>query len=269
MFKKWGILVVLVAAVLAGCSKYQKLLKSSDMELKYAAALAYYEDEKYERALPLFEELVPLFRGTEKAEKVRYCYCYCNYQLGMLYAAAYHFKKFSVTFPNSEHAQETLFMSAYSNYQLSPIPTLDETETKDAINSLQLFINTYPQHELVDSSNVLMDKLRSKLEVKSYLNAKQYYKIYKFKAAIIAINNTLLDFPETEYREELTFLTLKSHYLLAENSIKEKKYQRINETIDAYYIFADTYKDSKYLKEAQTIFTKVSKLRDDYKIKNS
>lgn len=239
------------------------------MEQKYVAAMAYYEDEKYERAMALFEELIPLFRGTDRSEEVYYSYCYCNYQLGMLYSAAYHFKKFSVTYPLSKHAQETLFMFAYSNYELSPIPTLDETETKDGINALQLFINTYPGHELVDSSNVLMDKLRGKLEVKSYLNAKQYHKIFKFKAAIIAINNTLLDFPETEYREELTFLVLKSHFLLAENSVKKKKQQRINETIDAYYIFADAYKESKYLKEAQNIFTKVTKLRDDYKTKHS
>ena len=269
MLKKWGFLVVLIAVISASCSKYQKLLKSSDMELKYLAAMAYYEDEKYERAMALFEELIPLFRGTDRSEEVYYSYCYYNYQLGMLYSAAYHFKKFSVTYPLSKHAQETLFMFAYSNYALSPIPTLDETETKDGINALQLFINTYPGNELVDSSNVLMDKLRGKLEVKSYLNAKQYHKIFKFKAAIIAINNTLLDFPETEYKEELTFLVLKSYFLLAENSVKKKKQQRINETIDAYYIFADTYKESKYLKEAQNIFTKVTKLRDDYKTKHS
>ena len=269
MLKKWGFLVVLIAVISASCSKYQKLLKSSDMELKYLAAMAYYEDEKYERAMALFEELIPLFRGTDRSEEVYYSYCYCNYQLGMLYSAAYHFKKFSVTYPLSKHAQETLFMFAYSNYALSPIPTLDETETKDGINALQLFINTYPGNELVDSSNVLMDKLRGKLEVKSYLNAKQYHKIFKFKAAIIAINNTLLDFPETEYKEELTFLVLKSYFLLAENSVKKKKQQRINETIDAYYIFADAYKESKYLKEAQNIFTKVTKLRDDYKTKHS
>lgn len=269
MLKKWSFFIVLIAIVFASCSKYQKLLKSSDMDLKYVAAMAYYEDEKYERAMLLFEELIPLFRGTDRAQKVYYSYCYCNYQLGLLYAASYHFKKFTTTYPNSEHAQETLFMYAYSNYQLSPIPTLDKTETNDGINALQLFINTYPQHELVDSSNILMDKLRSKLETKSYLSSKQYYKIFKFKSAIISINNTLIDFPETVYREELTFLILKSSFLLAENSIKEKKLQRINETIDAYYIFADTYKESKYLKEAQTIFTKVGKLRDDYKIKNS
>ena len=239
------------------------------MDLKYEAAIKYYDDEKYDRAMALFEELIPLFRGTERAEKVYYCYSYCNYQLDLLYAASYHFKKFSITYPTSKHAQETLFMYAYSNYLLSPIPTLDATDTKAGINALQLFINTYPEHELVDSSNVLMDKLRGKLEVKSYLNSKQYFKIFKFKAAIISINNTLLDFPETEYREELTFLILKSNFLLAENSVKEKKLQRINDTIDAYYTFVDSYKESKYLKEAQTIFTKVSEMRNDIKIKNS
>ena len=269
MLKKSGFIIALIALLGIGCSKYQKLLKSSDMDLKYEAAIKYYEDEKYQKAMPLFEELIPLFRGTERAEKVYHYYCYCNYNLNLLYSSSYHFKKFSVTYPQSEHAKKSLFMYAYSNYLLSPIPTLDATDTKNGINALQLFINTHPEHELVDSSNVLMDKLRSKLEEKAYLNSKQYYKIFKFKAAIISINNTLLDFPETEYREELTFLILKSNFLLAENSISKKKLQRINETIDAYYIFADTYKESKYLKEAQSIFTKTSEMRNDFKIKNS
>ncbi len=239
------------------------------MDLKYEAAIKYYEEEKYDRAMPLLEELIPMFRGTERAEKVYYCYCYCNYQMDLLYAAAYHFKKFADTYPLSEHAQHMLFMHAYSNYMLSPIPSLDDTDTKKAINAFQLFINTYPQHELVDSSNVMMDKLRYKLEEKSYQNAKQYYRIFAFKAAIIALNNTLIDFPETKYHEEILFLILKSNFLLAENSVEKKKLERINNTIEAYYTFVDSYKESKYLKEAQTIFTKSSNMRDEYKLKNS
>ena len=269
MLKKGTFIIILIALFSVGCSKYQKLLKSSDMELKYEAANQYYEEEKYDRAMTLYEELIPLFRGTDRAEKVYYNYCYCNYQLNLLYAASYHFKKFAVTYPISKHAPQMLFMHAYSNYLLSPGPTLDDTDTKAAINSMQLFINTYPENELVDSSNVLMDELRNKLEEKSYLNAKQYYKIFKFKAAIISLNNTLLDFPETKHREEITFLILKSNFLLAENSIEKKKLERINNTIEAYYTFADSFKESKYLKEAQTIFTKVSEMRDEYKLKNS
>lgn len=268
MLKKWGFVILLIALVFAGCSKYQKLLKSSDMDLKYEKAVEFYDEGKYEKAMPLFEELIPLFRGTERAEKVYYCYCYCNYNLNLLYASAYHFKKYAITYPLSKHAEETLFMHAYSNYLLSPVPTLDATDTKAAINSLQLFINTYPTHDLVDSSNVLMDKLRNKLEEKSYLDSKQYYKIFKFKAAIIALNNTLRDFPESKHAEEITFLILKSHYLLAENSIKQKKLERIDDTIDAYYTFVDSYKESKYSKEAQTIFTKMSEMKNEIKLDN-
>ena len=268
MLKKWGVIIALIALLSTGCSRYQQLLKSSDMDLKYTEAIKYYDDEKYEKAMALFEELIPLFRGTERAEKVYYCYTYCNYQLNLLYSASYHFKKFAVTYPLSEHAEQMLFMHAYSNYLLSPIPTLDASETQSGINSLQLFINTYPEHELVDSSNVLMDKLRNKLEEKSYLNSKQYYKIFHFKAAIISINNTLLDFPETEYREELTFLTLKSHFLLAENSVKEKKLERINNTIEAYYTFVDSFKESKYLKEAESYYTKTTEELNKFKQEN-
>ncbi len=238
------------------------------MDLKYEAAVAYYDDGKFEKAMPLFEELIPLFRGTDRAEKVYYCYSYCNYNLSLLYASSYHFKKFAITYPLSKHAEETLFMHAYSNYLLSPTPTLDATDTKAAINSLQLFINTYPTHSLVDSSNVLMDKLRNKLEEKSYLDSKQYYKIFKFKAAIIALDNTLRDFPESKHAEEITFLILKSHFLLAENSIKQKKLERIDDTIDAYYTFVDSYKESKYLKEAHLIFTKMSEAKNEIKLEN-
>jgi len=269
MIKKTVFILVVFSLFTLGCSKYQKLLKSSDMDLKYEAANQYYEEEKYDRAMTLYEELIPLYRGTDRAEKVYYNYAYCNFQLNLLYASAYHFKKFAVTYPTSEHASHMLFMHAYSNYLLSPGPTLDDTDTKSAINSLQLFINTYPQDTLVDSSNVLMDELRNKLEQKSYLNAKQYYKIFKFKAAIIALNNTLLDFPETKHREEITFLILKSNFLLAQNSVEKKKLERINNTIEAYYNFVDSFGESKYSKEAQTIFTKVSEMRDDYKLKNS
>jgi outer membrane protein assembly factor BamD len=264
MLKKLVFIIIFIALVATSCSNYQKLLKSSDMELKYEAAMKYYEEERYDRAMSLLEELIPIFRGTKRAEKVYYSYCYCNYQLNLLYTAAYHFKKFTITYPLSEHAQETLFMHAYSKYLLSPIPTLDATETLGAIAALQTFINTYPEDELVDSSNVIMDKLRSKLEEKSYLNSKQYFEIFEFKAAIIAMNNTLIDYPETKYREEFTFLTLKSYFLLAENSVSKKKLERIDNTIEAYYTFVDAYKDSEYINEAQNIFTKVSEMRNDF-----
>ncbi|MCB9334549.1 MAG: outer membrane protein assembly factor BamD [Flavobacteriales bacterium] len=268
MLKKWFPLLALVVLFLVGCSKYQRILKGKDFDLKYETAVQLFEKEKYERALPLFEELVPLFRGTARAEKVYYYYCYCNYYMDFLYESAYHFKKFSQTFPASKHAEEALFMNAYCHYILSPIPSLDPTDTYKAINELQLFANTYPQHELIDSTNVLMDKLRSKLEEKSYQNSKQYYQIYDYKAAIVALNNTLIDFPDTKHKEEIMLLIVKSSYYLAINSIKEKKLERFNNTIEAYYNFVDSFKESKFLKEAENYYNRTVTELDKFKLEN-
>lgn len=256
MFKKQWLFLLPFLLFLMGCSKYQRLLKSDDYSAKYDAAIVYYDKGKYERALPLLEELVPLFRGTEKAEKIYYYYCYTNYHLDFLYEAAYHFKKYSTTFPNSKHAEETLFMNGYCRYMLSPIPSLDPTDTYTALNELQLFANTYPQHQLLDSTNNLMDRLRDKLEVKSFENSKQYYQIYDYKAAIVALNNTLRDFPDTKFHEEILLLLVKSNYYLATNSIKEKKLERFDDTIEAYLNFVDSFKESKLLKEAENFHQK-------------
>ena len=64
------LLFTLFTYVLASCSSYDKLLKSSDNELKYEMAVKYYEQKDYFRALQLFDELVPVYRGTAKAEKI-------------------------------------------------------------------------------------------------------------------------------------------------------------------------------------------------------
>lgn len=256
MFKKQWLFLLPFLLFLIGCSKYQRLLKSDDYSAKYDGAVAYYDKGKYEKALPLLEELVPLYRGTEKAEKIYYYYCYTNYHLDFLYEASYHFKKFSTTFPNSTHTEETLFMSGYCKYLLSPIPSLDPTDTYTALTELQLFANTYPKHQLLDSTNILMDKLRSKLEIKSFENSKQYYQIYDYKAAIVALNNTLREFPDTKFHEEILLLLIKSNYYLALNSVKEKKLQRFNDTIEAYLNFVDSFKESNSLKEAESYYQK-------------
>jgi outer membrane protein assembly factor BamD len=46
------------------------------------------------------------------------------------------------------------------------------------------------------------------------MSAKLYYNLGDYKAAVIALNNSIEQFPETKYREEIMFLILKASYLL-------------------------------------------------------
>jgi len=97
------------------------------------------------------------------------------------------------------------------------------------------------------------------LELKAYDNAKLYYRMEDYKAATIAFKNMLNDFPDTEYREELLFLSLKANYKLASNSVEKKKKDRFEETIKSYTKFVDNYPSSSYLREAESIYEDAQK----------
>jgi outer membrane protein assembly factor BamD len=114
--------LILLTAV--ACSKYQKVLKSNDYELKYVKAKEYYNKNDYFRALPLFEELVNVFKGTDRAENLYYYYAYCHFGLGDYMTAMYHFKNYASTFKNSEHEEECQYMYAYCFYIWFCIPSL-------------------------------------------------------------------------------------------------------------------------------------------------
>jgi outer membrane protein assembly factor BamD len=226
------------------------MLKSTDLEAKQAYAIKLYEKKKYYKALPLFEELITMFRGTKKSELTYYYYAYTNYYLEDYETAAYDFGNFASSFPASQYAEECSYMHAYCFFLDSPEFPLDQTNTTKALNELQLFIDQYPHSTRIEECNKLIDKLRFKLETKDYQNAKLYYHMEEYKASYTAFKNLLKDYPSTIYREESLFLTFKSAYLLAENSFEEKKAERYSSALIAYNEFNGAYPESKYRKEA-------------------
>ncbi len=245
---------VLILLFVTSCSEYQKLLKSSDYSLKYDKAIEYYNEEDYFRAQSLFEELLPLFKGTERGEKVYYHYNYCLYNEGEHILAGYHFKNFARTFPNSKHKVESEYMAAYCQYLNSPGPDLDQSYTRKAINELQLFINKYPESDKVENCNNLIDELRLKLETKAYKSSKLYFDIGDYLSASTSLKNALIKYPDTQFREEILFLILKSTYLYAQNSIEKKQNERYQSTITEYYALIDEYPKSNHLSQAEKIF---------------
>ncbi|RXQ96176.1 outer membrane protein assembly factor BamD [Ancylomarina salipaludis] len=246
--KKILFLIVLVSTLLAGCSEYQKLLKSNDTNLKYKKAIVYYNEEQYVKAATLFEELIPVFRGTSKAETVSYYMAYSNYGMGDYITGGYYFRNFIKNFPDSPYAEECLYMSAYCYYKESPKPRLDQTSTQEAIDAFQLYINRYPNSSRIEEGNKLIDELQDKLVYKSYLSARNYFDREHYPSAIIALQNAIKDYPGSSYREELMFMLLESRFEYAVKSIDEKQNERFNLAKEEYFAFVDEFPQSKFKK---------------------
>jgi outer membrane protein assembly factor BamD len=254
MFKKQlsllaGVLAILIFTLGSCKSKYEKLRTSNDNAKKYTEAIKLYNKKEYSKALGLFDGLVTRYRGRAEAEDLFYYYAYTNYKLRDYTSARYHFKTFADTYPSSARAEECRFMAAYCFYLDSPIFSLDQDNTNKAIDALQLFINLYPKSDRVTEGSKLIQNLRDKLEEKSYANSKLYLTIGDFQAAVIACGNTLRDYPDTKYAEELNFLIVKAQYLYAQHSRENHQEERYTQAITYAQQFIDTYPNSKYLKE--------------------
>lgn len=252
--------IFIIVLVLSGCSDYNKVVKSTDYEFKYKKALEYYEKGEYVHASGLLKDLINIVRGTSRADKVYYYYAKAQFGMKDNMMAGHYFKTLVKEFPRSEYAEESQYMVGYCFYLDSPSPRLDQGVSQNAIDALQLFINLYPRSTRVDEANRLIIELRDKLVYKSYLSGKLYFDLDNYKAAVVALTSSLKEFPDTKYREELMFMLLKSKYLLAVNSIEEKKHERLSSALDEYFTFVDSYPESKYRKEAEKFHVTTEKL---------
>lgn len=256
--KKYLSILVLFACV--GCqSEYQKLIKSNDYDAVYEGAVKYFEAKDYYKSYELLEKALPAFRLTEKGENIVMMLAKSYYEEGDNLMAAYYFERFALSYPTSQQVEYAYYYSALCYYNISPVATLDQTYTDKAIQAFQLYINKFPQGSYVKESNEHIGKLREKLEEKAFKNSKIFYNLEDYKAAVTALKNCLKQYPDSKYREELLYLTLRSSFILAENSVESKKEERYEMATDDYHAYIDEYPNGQWAKDAENIFLKIQK----------
>jgi outer membrane protein assembly factor BamD len=250
---------ILIAVVFYSCSPYQKALKTEDVAIKFDVATKMYEKKKYAKAIRLFEQLAPLYRGKPQAEKMFYMFSQCYYKTKQYYLAGYQFESFTSGYPKSEKIQEASFLGAKSYSMLSPVYSLDQTDTDKAIDKLQTFIDSYPNSEYFPEANVIVKALREKLEKKAFENAKGYNTISDYKSAIVALDNFISDYPGTPFKEKALFYKFDSTYQLAINSIPSKMEERLNVAKVAHTNLVKFNASSEYKQKADEMLARIDK----------
>lgn len=254
MFRRWLFGLLILGMILnVSCSNHSRVLKSGDNELKYEVAVDLYEKGDYYRAIQLFEQLVAVYRGTERLESINYYYANCYYQQGDYLLASYYFKRYAQNYPGSPRAEECMFLNAYCYYLDSPKFSLDQTNTYEAMKEMQLFINMYPDSDSLASCNNIIDELRGKLEKKAVEIAIQYYKTKHYKAAIVSLEQVLESFPDSQNREQILYFMMKSYYFYAIHSVDEKREERYQQTLELYNDIMYLFPDTKYQRELKAM----------------
>ena len=226
--------LLIIIVLLASCNEYQKALKSEDPAVKLVMATKMYEAKNYNKAIRIFEQIASVYRGKPESENLYYMFSQSYYKTKQYYLAGYQFESFVSSFPKSDKVQEASFLGAKSYSMLSPVYSLDQTDTTKAIEKLQTFIDTYPNSTYLAEANSIVKNLNEKLERKVFENAKGYNTISDYKSALVALDNFIADYPGTPFKEEALFYKFDSAYQLGINSVPAKMEERLNVAKVAY-----------------------------------
>lgn len=265
MKKNLNVIVALLsAAILSGCGEYNKVLKSTDYNYKYEYAKKAFEQGKYTQAYTILEDIVTVFKGTDKAEESLFLLGMSYYENKDYLSSGSYFRTYYQHYPKGKYAELARFYCGYGYYLDSPETQLDQTGTVKAIEELQNFLEFFPKSDKVSIAQNAIFELQDKLVKKELENAILYYNLGNFmgnnyESAVIVAKNALKDYPYSKYKEQLELLILKSRYQEANQSTDEKKEDRFRVVIDEYYSFINDFPESDNRHEADNIFKIASK----------
>jgi outer membrane protein assembly factor BamD len=242
---------------------YNRLLKSTEYKLMYTEGLRYFNMKKrgsqrnslanLRRAQTLFATVAQqsALSGTPQEDSL-YFYYGASYFVAQDYQASQDiFDNFRRRYGSSRFIEQVEYMYASGFYELSPDPRNDQSITIRGISAISEFMGRYPDTEHRAICEQRLEILRRKLYTKSYENARLYYTIGKYNAAVRAINNAIDEYPQSPFREELMYLATRSAYLYAKNSVPAQMTNRYLTMMDNYYNLVSEYPETRHLREVE------------------
>ena len=189
---------LLLLVFLSSCTQ-ELNLQEIGFEKSFSIAKKKYNNGNYIQALDDFNVLILNYGGQTGIDSVQYLLADTHFKLEEYYSSSYEFNRLTESFPESKLAEESYFNSAMSYYKLSPIYSLDQKETYNAMTKFQFYLDIYPSGKFTDKANGYISEMREKLAKKEFESGKLYMKMDQPRAAKVYFSEIINNFYDTTY----------------------------------------------------------------------
>lgn len=249
MLSKMRLIVLLMFSIsLYSCSSADKTdINTDDPERAYSIAKSNYDKKDYQQAIQDFSYIKVRFSGSKVVDKAQYYLAMSHYKREEYILAAYEFDYLLKNYPTSEFSEQARYDMAMCYYNLSPTYDLDQTYTRYAITSFQLFLELYPNSSKAAEAEAKIFALRNKLAQKTFMSAEVYKKMDDYKAAIIYYDQVLKEYFETDFADDALYEKI---VILADRG----KYQDASAEITR---FEERFSSSPYMSRVRSIKSRI------------
>jgi len=245
--------VIFIGVILTSCAARTQ---SPTYLAKYQEAEAYYRAKDYYEASQLYKEIMPLLKGKKESIQAHFNQAYAHFYQKDYRASASFFKNFHKTYPRLPQSEEAFYMHGYALYLLAPEVELDQRDTGKAIHIFQHYVDKYPTGPYREVALTNITALHNKLAQKAFINAKLYYKLSYYQAAVIALTNFQEDFPKSPYQEESIYLKVDAQSKCIKKNRKQDQENKLHYIVIDCRDFLETYPNSQHIPAIKAIHTR-------------
>lgn len=248
--------LLLAMAVTAGCSGSERLQLATPEEA-YERGKELYDRGRYSAAVEYFQRVFDFGRAHAWAPDAQYYLAHSYFNTRQYLLAANAFTRFVEFYRADPRAEEGEYLRALSYVRLSPHYQLDQTDTRNALTYLHLYLSRYPDGQYADEVIEYVDELRYKLARKQFEIAEMYERRSQFQAAAIEFLRLLDTHPDSEFADAALFGALRSYKSFAERSIPQRRPERYRLAAEQYERLVQLFPQSPLIAEAELLYREI------------
>lgn len=257
----WVLGLVLSLGIL-GCSSSGQVTSQSP-QAAYEQGMRHYESGNYTRAVESFQQVFNFGRAHQWADEAQYYLAKSHLESEKYLLAADEYSRYLDLYGNTDRATQAEFERALAYYRQSPPFQLDQSDTRQGIRNLRLFLERHPNSEYTDRAGEMLQELREKLAHKEYAAAELYERREFFESAAIAYQRVLERYPETSWADEALLGSIEAYRKYAANSVQSQQKERYQMALDAYDRFVQLFPDSPLIGEAEQVYAQIQTQMED------
>ncbi len=192
------VLFFLSAVMLIDCGSTAGV-QSQDVDLRFNRGKERFQNGKYYKSIDDFNFVVLNSPGDERADDAQLFLADAHFEMKEYVVAASEYKRLIQKYPESPLVEQARYKLGLCLVELSPHYLLQQDYTRDAINTLQGFVEDYPYSKYHEEVTKLIGELRGKLAHKMYGSGHLYYVLNQYDAAIIYFDQLLDNYYDTEW----------------------------------------------------------------------
>ena len=238
-------LLPLLLLFLCACSSNQVVPKHS-AEQYFQEGERFYESQLYNDAIASWEKVRDSYYSPE-LNMLAELKIAETYYISERYAeAATAYADFLRQHPNDNRGDVVLYRLGLSYFQQMLTADRDQTNTENALKTLEEFLNRYPEDKNAEEVGYLIQRCLNRLAEHEVYVGRYYLRTKNYQAAIKRLERGLEKYPNYYYRDE-------AYFYLGQAYLKIGEKQRAKESFNKLF---EQFPGSEYLIDAQKILAK-------------